>query len=248
LFSRPHICATRLRSSALIGFAGTFAALALTALSAAPAQALTALGAGPGQALTALSAAPAQAASALSAPPAQAAGLTGNSCPATAVSQPFSQFGDQSDYALVPGGDFESAAAGWTLTDGAQVVAGSEPYGATGSVGSSSLSLPAGATATSPPVCIDIAHPTLRLFERTQGLALVLIQEIYQTQLGTIDDPIGALSMSPGWEPTSVISTDPALSAALSGDGGTAQVSFRFTTLVGAAQIDDVFLDPRMSR
>jgi hypothetical protein len=29
--------------------------------------------------------------------------------------------------------------------------------------------------------------------------------------------------------------------------GGTAQVALRFTALLGASQIDDVFVDPRMS-
>ena len=45
---------------------------------------------------------------------------------------------------------FENGAPGWTLSPGAGIVKGSEPYGAGGSVGASSVNLPAGASVTSP--------------------------------------------------------------------------------------------------
>ena len=65
-----------------------------------------------------------------------------NSCSLSALSQPFTRWLDYAEYELAPGGDFESST--WTLTGGAKLVAGSEPYAATGTLGSSSLSLPAG--------------------------------------------------------------------------------------------------------
>src|ERR1700684_1295972 len=71
-----------------------------------------------------------------------AAQASATSCPSLTVSQPFAQWGDQSDYALVPGGDFETPQ--WTLQNGAAIVRGSEPYAVTGTLGNSSLSLPAG--------------------------------------------------------------------------------------------------------
>src|SRR6476660_1287990 len=75
---------------------------------------------------------------------AQAAVIETGKCDDSSLTQPFKQFGDSNQYKLVPGGDFENGAAGWTLTRGATTVSGSEPYGATGSVGSSSLELAAG--------------------------------------------------------------------------------------------------------
>ena len=44
------------------------------------------------------------------------------------LTNPFGAWGDQADYALAPGGDFESGAAGWTLTGGAAVAAGNQPF------------------------------------------------------------------------------------------------------------------------
>ena len=39
------------------------------------------------------------------------------------LTNPFTAFGDLADYALAPGGDFETAAQGWTLTKDASVTA-----------------------------------------------------------------------------------------------------------------------------
>ena len=68
-----------------------------------------------------------------------------DACSPSAQSRPFARWLDFARYELAPGGDFESAT--WTLTGGAKLVAGSEPYAVTGTLGSSSLSLPAGSSA-----------------------------------------------------------------------------------------------------
>jgi hypothetical protein len=181
----------------------------------------------------------------LSAAPAQAALIDTGACSNAALSQPFAQWGDTSSYELVAGGDFEGSLAGWTLGGGAQRVAGSEPYGATGSVGSYSLALPAGASAQSPYTCVDAAYPTFRFFARNDGLvSTVLVQVVYRTLLGEIALPIGAVALSGEWEPTLPMLTGSIVTGALS--GGTAKVALRFTALTGRSQIDDVFVDPRM--
>ena len=92
-------------------------------------------------------------------------------CNGSTLSQPFAPWSDPSWYELAPGGDFESPA--WTLTGGAELTAGSEPYAATGTLGSSSLSLPAGASAQSPTTCVDAAYPTVRFFIAGTGLVAV---------------------------------------------------------------------------
>src|SRR5919197_77580 len=47
-------------------------------------------------------------------------------CDGQTMERPFLRWLDLFQYTLVPGGDFESNAAGWTLTGGAQVVSGNE--------------------------------------------------------------------------------------------------------------------------
>jgi hypothetical protein len=181
----------------------------------------------------------------LSATPAQAALISTGACSDAIVYQPFAQWGDSSSYELVAGGDFEGSLAGWRLAGGAQRVAGSEPYGASGSVGSYSLSLPAGASAQSPYTCVNASYPTFRFFARNGGLlSTVLVQVVYRTLLGEVALPIGAVALSGEWEPTLPMLTGSVVTGLLS--GGTAEVALRFTALTGDSRIDDVFVDPRM--
>ena len=88
-------------------------------------------------------------------------------CPGTS-STAFAQWGDQDQYTLAPNGDFEAAnfatASGWTLAGGAAQVAGNESFGVHAKTDSHSLSLPAGATATTPSICVNVYDPTIRLF------------------------------------------------------------------------------------
>jgi hypothetical protein len=101
-------------------------------------------------------------------------------CNSSALSQPFEQWGDFSSYELAPGGDFESSglvSSPWTLNGGAELVSGSEPFAATGELGASSLSLPAGASAQSPPTCMNAAYPSVRFFIAGSGTVLVEVVE-----------------------------------------------------------------------
>src|SRR6478672_4716425 len=75
------------------------------------------------------------------------------------VSNPFAAWSDSADYALAPGGDFEAGSQDWTLTKNASLTAGNPPYQIHDSAGASSLELPGGAVATSPPMCIDASYP-----------------------------------------------------------------------------------------
>jgi hypothetical protein len=155
-------------------------------------------------------------------------------CNISPLSQPFARWLDFSYYELAPGGDFESST--WTLTGGAELVAGSEPYAATGSLGSSSLSLPTGSSAQSPLTCVDAAYPSIRFFIAGQGSVAVNIVD------GSNVVPVGVAVAGGYWSPTPVMLTTSAVLGALS--GGTAQVSVRFTSLAGDPRIDDVFIDP----
>jgi hypothetical protein len=177
---------------------------------------------------------------------AHAALISTDACDNAALTQPFAPWGDTSPYKLVPGGSFEKGSPGWTLTGGARVIAGSEPFGATGSVGSDSVAIPAGGSATSPFTCVDAAYPTFRFFARNNGLlSTVLVQVVYRLPLlGPVAVPVGTVALSGSWAPSAPMLTASAVTGLLS--GGTTQVALRFTALTGSSQIDDVFVDPRM--
>ena len=157
-----------------------------------------------------------------------------NACNPSQLSQPFARWSDFADYELAPGGDFESS--GWALTGGARLVAGSEPYAATGTLGSSSLSLPAGSSAQSPPTCVDAAYPSIRFFIAGTGSVAVNVVD------GGSVIPVGVAVAGGAWSPSPVMLTLSVVLGALA--GGTAEVSLTFTGLSGDPQIDDVFVDP----
>jgi len=176
---------------------------------------------------------------------AQAALISTSACNGATLTQPFKSWGDTNFYELLPGGDFEGSLSGWTLGGGARKTTGSEPFGASGVVGSSSLYLPAGASAQSPFTCVNAAYPIFRFFGRNSSLlSTVLVQVVYNEPLvGEVAVPVGAVALSGNWSPTLQMLTASAVAGALS--NGTAQVALRFTALTGASQIDDVFIDPR---
>jgi len=174
----------------------------------------------------------------ISAAGADAAGSTSqpgvNTCNVSAVSQPFAPWLDYAEYELSPGGDFESSA--WTLAGGARLVAGSEPYAVTGTLGSSSLLLPAGSSAQSPLTCVDVTDPSIRFFVAGTGSVAVNLVE------GSSVVPVGVDDAGGPWAPTPVVLTNSAVLAAPS--GGTAQVAVAFSGLSGNPRVDDVFVDP----
>jgi hypothetical protein len=176
----------------------------------------------------------AAAVAALPAASAHASLLNFGSCNTSALSQPFSQWGDNASYELAPGGDFESS--GWNLSNGAAIVAGSEPFAATGTLGSSSLSLPAGASAVSPATCVDAAYPSARMF--VGGTGAVAVSMIYHG----LAVPAGIAVAGGSWTPSGPMVTLSAITGLLS--GGTAQISLEVTALAGSPQVDDVFIDP----
>jgi hypothetical protein len=169
---------------------------------------------------------------------AQASVLNVSPCNNAPLTQPFSPWSDAAYYELAPGGDFETSS--WALNNGAQLVSGSEPYGAAGRVGSTALSLPTGSSAESPSTCVDAAYPTIRFFIGGTGTVVV---SLVDHSLGNLVIPaVGVAVGSGSWQPTPVaITTSPVL--ALLG-GGTTQVSVRLTSRAGAPRVDDVFIDP----
>jgi hypothetical protein len=154
-------------------------------------------------------------------------------CNSSALSRPFLPWFDFSTYELAPGGDFESSA--WSANGGASLVPGGDPYSRTGSA-LTALSLPAGASAQSPPTCVDAAYPTIRFF--IAGTGTVAVEVI----AGGLVIPSGIAVATGQWEPTPIMVTGSAVIGALS--GGTASVSLRLIALSGDPRVDDVYIDP----
>lgn len=95
------------------------------------------------------------------------AGSAQAACSTAGAKKAFGQWGDQRNYVLAPDGGFESGAQGWDLDHGATPVAGNESFYLNSADDDTSLSLPAGSSAGSPPVCMDIGTPSFRT--RTLG-------------------------------------------------------------------------------
>jgi len=88
-------------------------------------------------------------------------GLGGSNCP-TSGSQVFWPIdGDTNSYYLASNGGFENGSYGWSLSGGASVVYGNEPFLASGT---HSLSLPSGSSATSPVICLGPNDVYVRMF------------------------------------------------------------------------------------
>jgi hypothetical protein len=170
------------------------------------------------------------------------AGL-GLACP-TPTATPFMPWKDYAYYAFSPDGGFEGGGSGWTFGGGARVVSGNESFFLHSSTDKLSLSLPAGATATSPPMCISLLSSKMRFLARGNYGSEIKVQIIYRgllsQVLGILDG--GTISPNGTWNASPEISmlggTLPLL---------TASVSFRFTAVGAAASIDDVYLDPMKS-
>lgn len=185
--------------------------------------------------LVAVAAAPAAAA------PATFVAATG--CVTPALAPALSAFGDPRSYFTAPGGDFESAAHGWTLTGGAMPSAGGGPLRA--GRAAKSLRLPAGATATSPVFCVDLEYPTFRFFA-AQGRSPLSVDVIYPA-LGTKQPKATTLKGgSASWTLSKDVSLRPTL---VTKDSGWRYVQLRFAADAGAKGdwlVDDVLIDPRM--
>jgi hypothetical protein len=192
------------------------------------------------------------AAAALSAQ-APAAGQDLLNCDGQTVEQPFLRWLDPIPYVRVPGGDFESA-HGWQLANGARIQGGNQPYGP----GSSSLYLPAGASATSPETCVGVLALTMRYFAANSGsvLAPLKVEILYRNASGqrrsaTVGSRLGGNSWSPGLLPQVYLLAHLGPLLQLE-DGLATNVQFRFTSqssLLGGGRwrVDDVYVDPWLS-
>jgi hypothetical protein len=187
---------------------------------------------------------------ALAVPAAAAAGpLTDKapSCDSQILGQPFLPWADVASYTLNPGGSFENGRAGWSL-NGASVVSINEPFDVGSAIDSNSLAIPAGATATSAPICVGIEHPDIRFFAQASNpTAKLKVEVLFEDGNGNVlSAPIGAVSGVSKWSPTAPLPIVANMLALLGGDR--TAVAFRFTASGGNFSVDDLYVDPYQRR
>ena len=174
------------------------------------------------------------------------------SCDDQALAKTFLPWLDLADYTALSGGDFETGAAHWSMTGDAGVANGNEPYYVGGSNDSKSLSLPAGASAVSPAICVGITHPTIRFFAKrrsggTISSASLRVDVLFETAGGDVASlPIGTVSNGGSWQPTLPIVIGANLLPLLPGE--MTPVAFRFTAEGADWSVDDVWVDPYSRR
>lgn len=182
--------------------------------------------------------------SAPAAPAAVAAKGKAAVCEGQVLTQPFLAYGDTHDYTLVPGGEFNSANEGWTLSGGAKVVSALRPSGQSGGV----LSLPSGSRAVSPPMCVTLRYPMSRTWvDSAAGGKPVKVSVSYAgTPSELAPQEVGTLKARYGAWTLGRFGVEPAL-------GGTEEsareVQFVFEGAAkGTNEIWGVWVDPRMGR
>jgi hypothetical protein len=163
----------------------------------------------------------------------------------TSAERPFAAWGDLSPYTIAPNGDLSSGSLGWSLSGGAKVVAENNSLRS----GVNAVSLPSGASATSPAACVKVADPASRFFLRSSsGTGKVKVDIQYKSLLGllTVTSNLGYATAGTGWQPS------PKYSHVLANILGTlglnsklsASLRFKFTAVGGSFMVDDLFVDP----
>jgi hypothetical protein len=160
-----------------------------------------------------------------------------------ANSYPFAQFQDNYPYFGFSNNGFEGGSAGWSVSGGAYVGSGNEPWYVNG-FGTRSLTLPEGASATSPRFCINLFDPAVRMFAKGAAGSDLRVQVLFRGILGNltgifnVSDETGTGSWSP---------TDPT-SSSLALPLFTSYAQIRVTSVSGTWQVDDAFVDPSIGR
>jgi hypothetical protein len=148
------------------------------------------------------------------------------------VVNPFARWHDDGDYTLVA--DFEDDLEDWTLDGGARAADGNERFAVGDEGDSTSLQLPAGATATSPPICVPDGAASARFFARAAKRGRLRVDMLAVDAYGT-RRAATLRGRGRGWRPSRRI--------ALLHDAGVEQVALRFTAVRGSWRVDDLYVD-----
>jgi hypothetical protein len=175
------------------------------------------------------------------------AGTAQAACPYTGAEQVFRPWGDLHSYVLAPDGGFEAGAGGWSLRGGAKAVRGNESYYLNDAGDSKSLSLPDGSSTVSPPICMSIDTPVLRMVARNTGdpSSRLRVEATYSL-LGLVrTNVVNNLTAGSRWSPTKEMSVVLGLSTIV-GTLIPSAIQVRITPLDsgGEWRVDDFYVDP----
>jgi hypothetical protein len=155
---------------------------------------------------------------------------------------PFVAWGDANDYVLTTGASFESGNGGWSLSGGAEVVAGDNaPNSLDPATHSHALSLPPGSSATSACTTAPKIVGIVRFFVKSVGATTGQLEVEVLVKGGVYH--AGTITASGEWAPSPMLnSRAPAYSGAVA-------YRVRLTPVgTGAAfAVDDVYFDPYCS-
>lgn len=172
-------------------------------------------------------------------------GLIGGNCPTTGK-QVFASWGDYHLYYLAPNGGLESGSTGWSLSGGASVSSGNEPFLASGT---HSLYLPSGSKAVSPVTCIGPQQLAIRMFGSDKGgtdsgvHVRVLWYGLLNQLLGSSD--YDTFRPGGGWAPTSSVASKGGFNLLLPLLGSTsARIQLTPIGSGSSWKIDDLYVDP----
>lgn len=161
------------------------------------------------------------------------------------TSKPFSQFGDYRNYTFAPDGGLEAGGSGWSLSGGAKVVSGNEPFFVHSPSDSRSLYLPVGSSASTPPACMGTLSTFIRFFVKNSSGGSLRVQVVYRGLLGGVVGTLNwaTLSGSSSWSPSPPILNLQSLLSLL----GAKSVQLKFYAVGAPSQVDDIYVDPLAS-
>jgi hypothetical protein len=168
-------------------------------------------------------------------------------CPDQPTTLAFERWGDDAQYAEVPGGAFESELT-WSATGAAALVAQSDPFDIAGP-GAWSVRLGAGDSITSPVLCLSRYHPHLRFVAQAAGSKSHLrIEVLYIDAKGKARAV--PLQDQPGdryaeWAPSPDVMLKKVLPTKVE-DARDVQLRFSVPEDTGDWLVDDVYVDPAM--
>jgi hypothetical protein len=164
-------------------------------------------------------------------------------CTQPVLYQPFLPFLDGNWYSLTPGESYDAFdGGGWTLSASATVNSATVQDGTSGSV----LTLPKGAKAVSPPLCVNNTYPYARMMLQGANSGAVTFSIAYMTTTGNYGSakPIGTVNAPSAW------GLSPQVKLA---SGPYTGWNYAILTIVGAgskttstSSLYNLYLDPRM--
>jgi hypothetical protein len=177
----------------------------------------------------------------------RAAPAIAGGCAERAFSTVFASYNDTALYTLAPDGDFEAGADGWTLGDGATVADESSSIQLGAQLGAKSLELAAGASVTSPAICVERGFPGFRFAARSaagERRGVLRVQVLYGA--GRKSKKSGRIKAAADWKVTRKLSLAQGRFHIKRGES--ANVQLKFTASRGTVRMDDVYVDPRLRR